>query len=230
MRPYDFGKQVGSRLQKQAAEPTWGQFGSQLANTLNPFGKAGPKGTNYMDTADKWYNPWTQNKDPLSKGEGTLMRAGQAAMGVGAAAAGAAGGLAAAAPTLASTPLTSLPAYFAGSTAAQGGVAAAGAGGVAASTRGQQMMQGAQNLATNATQMAGRVGNAYQTHVKPTLDRLNYEPGTAAKDLYSAATGHFDHVEGPGIVKMPASGIPGAPSLPSPMQMARSGYEFLAGK
>lgn len=55
-----------------------------------------PKGTGAASYADKWYNPWTKNTDPMAKGETALMNTGRAAMGVGAGAAGLAGGIAAA--------------------------------------------------------------------------------------------------------------------------------------
>ena len=61
-----------------------------------------PKGTGAASYADKWYNPWTKNTDPMAKGETALMNTGRAAMGVGAAAGTAAAGIAAA-PALGST-------------------------------------------------------------------------------------------------------------------------------
>lgn len=56
-----------------------------------------PKGTGMGSYMDKWYNPWTQNTDSLTPGEGTLRSIGRGAF-VAAPAALAGAGVAATAP------------------------------------------------------------------------------------------------------------------------------------
>lgn len=129
---------------RNTGEPTWGQFGHEFVQNFNPW-NGRPKGTGAASYMDKWYNPWTQNKDPMSKGETGLMRAGQAAMGT-AALAGTAAGTIAAAPTVA------------GLFGAGGGTTAAGTAGggaVAASNN-----PGFMNTVNSAATAASNFGNA----------------------------------------------------------------------
>jgi hypothetical protein len=79
----------------QTGGPTWGQFGHELVQSFNPWnGRNNRNGT--LAYADKWYNPATTNKDPMTNGEHALMRTGQVALGTGAAAGATAAGIAAA--------------------------------------------------------------------------------------------------------------------------------------
>ena len=98
MTPYEFGKHMGRsptleflKLAGKSYEPG--------TSVLSEWWNA-PKGTGMLSYMDKWYNPWTTNTDPMSRGEAPLMWAGRAAMGTGAAAGTAAAGIAAA-PTIA---------------------------------------------------------------------------------------------------------------------------------
>lgn len=78
--PGEFGmNKEGFGSVKSAAEPTWGQFGHEFAQNFNPW-NGRPAGTGTAAYMDKWYNPLSQNRDPISKGEGPLRRAGQAAV------------------------------------------------------------------------------------------------------------------------------------------------------
>lgn len=97
MTPHSFGRAV-ALMMKEAAGASRDMTN---ASFLNEWWNA-PKGAGTLSYMDKWYNPWTKNTDPLSKGESTLMNTGRAAMGVGAAAGTAAAGIAAA-PALGST-------------------------------------------------------------------------------------------------------------------------------
>ena len=85
--------------EKMAAEPTWGQFGYEFLNNLNPMNGRPASRTGfgtYADVADKWYNPWSTNTDSLSRDEAGLRAIGRAGAGTAAVAGTAAAGLAAA--------------------------------------------------------------------------------------------------------------------------------------
>jgi hypothetical protein len=92
MTPFEFGQFV------KLAAGNGSSFWSQWANPPKPAGT--PTNSPYLNTLDRWYNPWSKQQ-VTERGETGLMRAGQAAMGVGAATGAAAGGIAAA-PALAS--------------------------------------------------------------------------------------------------------------------------------
>lgn len=132
---------------KVASEPTWGQFGQGLVDTVT--GNV-PKGTGWGSYMDKWYNPWTTNTDPLTAGEGTLRAIGRAGMGIGAGSAALAGGIAAA-PAAAAA----MPTSLAGSLtplALIGGLTSLGNTGINAvkSTAGAVLDAGKENLKNNA--------------------------------------------------------------------------------
>jgi hypothetical protein len=213
---YLFGEML-----KNANEPTWGQFGYEFAQNFNPW-SGRPAGTGTGSYMDKWYNPWTQNKDPMSKGEAGLMRTGQAAMGTAAAAGTLAGGIAAA-PTVAG--------MFGGGA---GTTAATTAGGTAAATQtpaGQNLLQRGSQMAGQVMNTAQRGADMYQRNVAPTLERLNYKPEDVLQDTAAVATGNFDKVKGPNWGKgMLPSGLPqGAPSIPRPLETWKSMYGAGAG-
>lgn len=178
------------------------QFGQKIA--------AQPTFGDYAHQLNKFYNPWSKAwHEPATDGiEKGLQYAGRTAMGIGGAAAAAAGGLTAA-PALASV----------GNTA----TAAAGSFGTAAATHGQRMMDAVNRTAPRAVNAASKTMNM--------LNRVNYEPGDVAKDVYNAGTGNFDQIRGPSLVKgAPFPG--GAPTLPSPLEMARTTTQLVgdAGK
>lgn len=179
------------------------RFGQKIASQPSMFG-------DYMHQLNKFYNPWSKAwNEPATDGiEKGLQYAGRAAMGIGAGAAAAAGGLAAA-PALAS----------AGNTA----MATAGSLGTAAATQGQRLMDTVNRTAPRAVNAVSKTMN--------TLNKINYEPGDVAKDIYAAGTGKFDQIRGPSLVK--GAPLPqGAPALPSPVEMVRTTSQLVgdAGK
>lgn len=200
---------------KRANDPTWGQFGYEFAQNLNPW-NGRPKGTGMLSTMDRWYNPWT-TQQVTEKGEHGLMRAGQAAMGVGAAAGLAAGGLAAA-------PALGLGGAGTGGTTA----ATAGTGAMAATQTpaGQNLLQRGSQMAGNVVNGVQRAADVYQRNVAPTLERLNYKPEDILHDGAAAVTGNFDQIKGPNWSKgMLPSGLPqGAPSIPRPLAAWQTMY------
>lgn len=200
--------------------PPNGSFFQEWMNPPKPARSSGaPTNSPFINTLDRWYNPWTKQTG-REKGEQGLMRAGQVALGTGAAAGAAAGAL------------TAAPAV-AGMMTGGGGTTAATAGtGAAAATQtpaGQNFIQRAGQMANTAGQTAGNLAMQYQTRVAPTLERFNYKPEDVAMDAYSAATGHFDNIKGPGwAFKGPSMPI-GAPSLPKPLQVWKDVYGAGAG-
>jgi hypothetical protein len=151
------------------------------------FGPAG-----YLNTLDRWYNPWTTQTVSHPE-EKMLMRAGQGALGLGAAAGVGAAGVAAAAPTLGSTALSQLPAYVAGnataSTAATGGAAATGAAAANPSAP-QRMLPTLSGAVNNASQFGSQLSQRLSTMGNNAWNKI---PQPAQK----AITGYRDYVHKP---------------------------------
>lgn len=170
----------------------------------------------YVDTLDRWYNPWTTQTN-YEKGEKGLMRAGQTAMGVAGTAAATAGAITAA-PAVAG--------MFSGGSTAAGGTAAGGAAAASQTPAGQNLMQRGSQMAGNVVNGVQRAADVYQRNIAPTLDKLNYKPEDVLHDGAAAVTGNFDQIKGPNWSKgMLPSGLPqGAPSIPRPLAAWKTMY------
>ena len=199
-------------------ERAWYQ--EMLDPTLTSSQWAGPHGLTggaspFIDTIDRWYNPWSNSNRSTERGEEYLRVPGQIAMGTGAAAGIAAGGLAAA------------PALGLGGT----GSATTAAGTVGTAAAGAQTPAG-QNLLQRGAQMAQPVAQFMSQRVLPTanraadtLNRINYAPQDVLHDAYALGTGNVDKIKGPGWggalkpLGGPSLGLPagsGAPGLGLP--------------
>lgn len=214
---YYFGRAASIKLaQTPGSSPAPSSFLDSWMNPPTPAASSGaPTGSPYINTLDRWYNPFT-TQTGREAGEQGLMRAGQAAMGVGAGAVTVAGGIAAA-PAVAG-------AVTAGAQQAGAGLAAAG---TAAGAGAQRFGAAVNNMAAriphtaqNAMMRLNQGANAYNQNVKPVLDKLNYKPQDLALDGYAAATGNFDKITGPGFGSFDAP--IGAPALPTPYQFAQN--------
>lgn len=150
MTAFEFGRQLNTLIKKAAGPAGVSKAPSGFFNSfMNPpkpsAGSGAPTNSPYLNTLDRWYNPWTKQK-VTERGETGLMRLGQGAMGVGAAAGAAAGGIAAA-PALAS----------AGNTAMAGLGTAGAAVGAGAQRATQAVGNAAQNAANFGSSMVARL-------------------------------------------------------------------------
>lgn len=191
-------------------------------NPPKPSSTSGaPTNSPYLNTLDRWYNPWTEQTG-REAGEQGLMRAGQAAMGVGAAAGAAAGGLVAA------------PAVAGAAQQAGAGLAAAG---TAVGTQANRIGTAVNNMAgrvphtaQNAWYRVNQAANFYNQNIDPVLKKLDYKPEDVMQDAVAAGSGNFDKIKGPGFgIKYPGGSMPkGAPST-TPYQFAQSLQQAHAG-